>query len=247
MGDRWWKIDEATFSEFCADSVQSEQVLLKSLNAHSYQDNQRAMVVFEYIFGVLSNCSENKYNYKQTINVMNIHKKIFTTFITGTSSSTCSNGDGGVNDAIEIFKNEIKLITGTSSATATTTTTTTNGVSTGSKEVTNANTVGKGEGETKFEFEDGNGNGEKVANNSINTNDIEINNNKNNNNFTVDQCKQISKYFAMSFIRNYDSYIYALKFLPKEQLKLQLLCIQTPMSLPSLSDSGTMSSSSTLA
>ena len=178
MGDRWWKVSEETYSAFVADSASSESVLLTALNANSYKDNQRAMVVFEYIFGVLTNCSESGYSYEQTNELLSIHQKIFTTFIT----SAASGGEqyGTREEAIELFKTDIKPLTSASL-------------------------------------------------------------------FTVEQCTNIAQFFAISFIRNFDAYQYALSNLPRELINTKLLCVQTPHSLPSLSDAGTLDGASTIA
>ena len=169
MADKWWKVDEATYNDFCADSARSEQVLLTSLNALSYQENQRAMVVFEYIFGVLNFCSENTYPFEQAMILLGIHQRIFTQFIV--------NNGGSQEDAITMFKTEIKACS----------------------------------------------------------------------TFSVELCRAAATFFSTAFVRNFDAYQYALSNLPVEKVQRRLLCVQTPHALPSLSDAGTMSSSTTIA
>ena len=73
----WWKISSSVYSEFCqAENDESEQILMKYLRADVVNDNQRAMVVFEYIFGVLNFCSEGGYEYEKALALVNIHKKV---------------------------------------------------------------------------------------------------------------------------------------------------------------------------
>ena len=96
----WWKINSTVYGEFCT-SENSEQVLMKYLKADAVNDNQRAMVVFEYIFGVLNFCSEGKYTYEKAIALINIHKKIFNQFILGS-------GEGTTEEAVSLFKMDIR-------------------------------------------------------------------------------------------------------------------------------------------
>lgn len=169
MGERWWNLEHGTWAEFCADSAGSEHVLLSALKATSYKDNQRAMVVFEYIFGVLTYCREEGYAYDQTCALLGLHKLVFTKFIIG--------GEAGRDEAIAAFKKDILAL----------------GL------------------------------------------------------FDVKQCRKSAQFFASALIRNFDAYRYALTKLPREQVNKRLLCVQTPHILPSLSEAGTMSSSSTIA
>ena len=116
MGDRWWKIDESTYTAFtAAERTECEAVLLTALKAHSYQENQRAMVVFEYIFGVLSSCSEASYSFKQAEELLAIHYRIFTRFVTPSTSSSNTDSEnadgeetGSCEDAVQMFKDQIK-------------------------------------------------------------------------------------------------------------------------------------------
>ncbi len=169
MTEKWWKIDSETYTKFCADSAQSEHVLLSSLNAMSYQENQRAMVVFEYIFGVIHFCSENSYPYEEAMLLLGIHQRIFTQFVVDNS--------GEQTHAISMFQSELKECRS----------------------------------------------------------------------FSVDMCRAAATFFSIAFVRNFDAYQYALSNLPVEKVQRKLLCVQTPHSLPSLSEAGSVSSSSTIA
>lgn len=102
MGDRWWEVDENIYATFCADPANSENILLKYFNALSYQNNERAMVVLEYVFGVLSFTREQRHTYTQAMALLSIHRTIFNQFIIGMN--------GTKEEAIDVFKTEIKQL-----------------------------------------------------------------------------------------------------------------------------------------
>jgi hypothetical protein len=180
MGDRWWRIDAETWEAFTADAAASEEVLLTSLNAKSYVDNQRAMVVFEYIFGVLTNCREMELTYEQASSLLAVNHQIFSRFVTSPSVLSGEGDTGSREEAIDVFKAAVKELC---------------------------------------------------------TNQV----------ISAKHCELAARFFASAFIRNFDAYQYALTNLPKEKIQTKLLCVQTPHILPSLSDTGTLDSTSTIA
>lgn len=95
-------IQEDTFSAFCgADSPQAaEELLLGKMGLASMQDNQRAMIVFEFVFNIVEFCSKSGFDYGKFLVILQIFQKCFDQFILGEA--------GSPDEAIEVFKENMR-------------------------------------------------------------------------------------------------------------------------------------------
>ena len=97
-----WDIEEDTFSAFCGEesAKTAEELLLGKLGLSSMQDNQRAMIVFEFIFNILEFCSKSSFDYSKFQVILKIFQKCFDQFILADA--------GSPEEAIELFKVDMR-------------------------------------------------------------------------------------------------------------------------------------------
>ena len=74
--------------------------MLGKMGLNSMRDNQRAMVVFEFIFNILEFCSKSAFAHDKFAVILGIFHKCFDQFILADA--------GSPEDAIELFKGDMK-------------------------------------------------------------------------------------------------------------------------------------------
>lgn len=100
--DNLWDVDDTAYASFVgAETPEAcEEMLLDRMGLADMRDNQRAMIVFEFIFNIVEFCSKSSFDYGKFVVILKIFQKCFDQFILGDA--------GSANEAIELFKVDMR-------------------------------------------------------------------------------------------------------------------------------------------